>query len=63
MSSRRRRFPSRREIRALNIGADELMNIASWVFRKDPSALKNLRREYRSFCSSLLRKIERGACG
>ena len=56
-----RRFPSRRQLRALEIGCDELMNLAAYVLRQRPRAVKNLRRAYRRFCGSILDKIERAA--
>ena len=54
------RFPSRREIRALNIGADELSRpLAEWVFRHRPQeAEQPSRAAIRKYCSSLLSEIE-----
>jgi hypothetical protein len=56
-----RRFPSRRESRALEIGCDELMNRVGYVLRRRPRALRNIRQAYTRFCSFILRKIERAA--
>jgi len=55
----RLRFPSRRENRAVELGADELIARAGWIFRSRPRGLRNLRRTYRDFCLFLLEKIER----
>ncbi len=55
------RFPSRREIRAVELGADELIARAEWHFRARPQVLRNLRSAYRRFCSFILDKIERGS--
>lgn len=57
----RRRSPSRRERRAVQLGADELISLCEWSFRSRPRTLRNLRRAYRDFCSFLLEKIERAA--
>jgi hypothetical protein len=53
-----RRFPSRREIRAIEIGCDELMALLDWQFRNRPRALRWLRRLYRFFCWLLLSVLE-----
>ncbi len=52
---------SRQEIRAVELGADELIARAEWIFRSRPRALRNLRRANRHFCSFLLEQIERPA--
>jgi hypothetical protein len=54
-----RRFPSRRHLRAVEIGADELMARVEWEFRQRPHALRNVRTQYRRFCVSLLARLER----
>jgi hypothetical protein len=54
-----RRLPSRRQIRALQLGADELIARFEWEFRARPTKLKNLRERYRGFCARLLREFER----
>jgi len=53
-------FPSRRQLRALELGADELIGRAEWEFRARPRTLKNLRANYMKFCMYLLRAIESG---
>lgn len=55
----RKRFPSRREIRAVELGPERLMVHAEWVLRDRPRALRNLRQTYRRFCTFLLAKISR----
>jgi hypothetical protein len=55
------RFPSARQLRAVELGADELIARAEWSYRARPRVLRNLRRAYRQFCLYLLEKIERGA--
>jgi hypothetical protein len=54
-----RRFPSRRQIRADELGADELMAQLEWVLRDRPQALRNARACYRKYCNSVLARIER----
>lgn len=56
-----RRFPSRLEMRAIEFGADELMNSIEWHYRDRPDDLRQFRGRYRRFCASFLRGIER-AC-
>jgi len=56
-----RRWPSRREERALELGPSELMNLLEWHFRNRPVALRNIRAEYRAFCAKLLAQIEHDA--
>ena len=53
-----RRLPSAQQVRAQQIGADELMNQAEWTFRHHPEALRHLRRAYARFCVCLLNRIE-----
>jgi hypothetical protein len=54
-----RRFPTRRQRRAVSIGADELIALAEWVFRLRPRKLRNLRARHRAYCVTVLREIER----
>ena len=54
----KRRFPTLRQSRAVEIGADELMSLVEWTFRSRPRALRNIRRIYRGFCLFLLGRIE-----
>jgi hypothetical protein len=54
-----KRFPTPRQQRALDIGADELHSRIEWVLRNRPQALRNARRRYQEFCSSLLRNLSR----
>jgi hypothetical protein len=56
--ARPRRFPGELELRAIELGSDELLNQASWIFRARPRTLRNIRRKYRRFCLLLFRKIE-----
>lgn len=56
-----RRFPSTLEIRALEIGADELHGRLEWRLRDQPKALRAARKRYRLFCASLLRQLSRGS--
>jgi hypothetical protein len=56
-----RRFPSRGEVRAVELGADELIALCEWSFRARPRKLRNLRARYVDYCASLLREMERGA--
>jgi hypothetical protein len=56
-----RRFPSRRQVRAVELGADELIARAEWHFRARPRVLRHLRDTYRRFCAAILAKIERAA--
>jgi hypothetical protein len=55
----KRRWLSRRELRAVSIGADELQSLLEWASRRDPCALREIRRPYRSFCNVLYRELER----
>jgi hypothetical protein len=55
------RLPSRRQVRAVALGADELIARAEWHFRARPRVLRNLRNTYRRFCAAILAKIERAA--
>lgn len=41
-----RRFHTRRQERAVKIGADKLINLAEWKFRSQPRKLKNLRKKH-----------------
>lgn len=54
-------FPSRRAMRAVELGAEELLARAEWALRSQPRALRNLRSAYRRFCLFILEKIERAA--
>jgi hypothetical protein len=58
---RLRKIPSARETRAVSIGCDELLNLASWTFRNRPKKIRNIRARYRKFCVELLREIERAS--
>jgi hypothetical protein len=53
-----RRFPTDRQLRALELGADELHNRLEWSLRDRPRALRNARLRYRQFCISLVRTLE-----
>ena len=57
----RHRFSSPRQLRAVELGADELIARLEWELRNHPRALRNLRRAYRRFCWDLLAKLERAA--
>jgi hypothetical protein len=54
-----RRFPSRRQIRAVELGADELMAQLEWVLRDRPRALRNAQRRYQSFYIATLASLEK----
>jgi hypothetical protein len=56
-----RRFPSREEARAVELGADELIALCEWSFRARPRKLRNLRARHVAYCASLLREMERAA--
>ncbi len=55
----KRRFPSRRERRALELGADELIGLLEWRLRARPRGLRGARRLYRQVCLELLERLER----
>jgi len=55
----RRRFPSRRQIRARELGADELQNRLEWKFRTRPRKLRAIRRRHMLYCTELLGTLER----
>jgi len=55
----RRRVPSSREFRAVELGADELMSRLEWVLRDRPRALRNVRNQYRRFCCQLYVRLQR----
>jgi hypothetical protein len=57
----RRRFPSERQTRAVEIGVDELMNSLEWFLRLRPRALRATRARYRKFCTDLLAQLERAS--
>jgi hypothetical protein len=48
------------EQRAVELGADELVNLLEWEFRERPIALRNARERYRKFCAGLYRQLQRG---
>jgi hypothetical protein len=52
---------SKRLARALELGADELMNRADYSLRDNPRALARVKWAYRKFCSLASRAIERTA--
>ena len=56
---RMRRFPTRHEARAIELGADELHARLEWELRERPRALKNERRRYRAFCLTTFSQLER----
>jgi hypothetical protein len=58
-SSRRRRFPTDRERKAVAIGANELVGRAEWQFRTKPRALARARKIYKAACLKLYRCLER----
>ena len=53
------RFPSRREIRAVELGANELVGLLEFALRDSPVPLRHLRAGYRRYCCWLLAKLER----
>jgi hypothetical protein len=53
------RLPSQREEKAVKRGADELMVLAEWHFRKKPRVLKRWRKEFAGFCTRLYSALER----
>ena len=53
-----RRFPSRRELRAVEFGADELAARIEWTLRNRSRALRCARLRYRKFCADTLRRLE-----
>jgi len=59
ISLSRRRFPSRREVRAVELGADEVQNLLEWLLRDRSRALAQARLRYRQFCTETLARIER----
>jgi hypothetical protein len=52
-------MPSEREEKAVKRGADELMNLCEWHFRKRPRVLARLRQAYRLLCLRLYCSLER----
>lgn len=54
-----RRFPSPRQMRAVELGADELMALLEWELRERPRALRLARGRYTVFCRRLLAQLER----
>jgi hypothetical protein len=52
------RFPSQQEVRAVELGVDELHARLEWGLRGRPRALRAARRKYRDYCGSLLAKLE-----
>jgi hypothetical protein len=54
-----KRLPSDREQRAVERGADELMALAEFHFRKRPRVLLRLRKLYAWFCVHLYSTLER----
>ena len=59
----KKHFPTRREQRALELGADELHGRLEWLLRERPRALRGIRENYKKFCHSLLCQIERKGRG
>jgi hypothetical protein len=55
----RKRFPSEREEKAVKRGADELMALAEWHFRRRPRVLLRLRKEFVRFCVRTYSALER----
>ena len=55
----RRRFPSKRQIRALKIGADELQQRLEWELRGRTVSLRHARQRYAAFSMDLLARMER----
>jgi len=55
----RRRFPTPRELRAVELGADELMARLEWELRCRPRTLQSVRARYRRFCAESLSRLER----
>jgi hypothetical protein len=61
VSTHRRRvrgWPSRRELRAVEIGADEIHARLEWALGTRPRALRAARRRYRIFCTDALSRLE-----
>jgi hypothetical protein len=54
-----KRFPSRRRLRAVEVGADQLVGLLEWVLRGRPRALRNLRTRHRDYCFRLYAELER----
>ena len=54
MNASTKRFPTPRQQRAIELGADELHSRIEWALRNRPHALRNARRRYQDFCTSLL---------
>jgi hypothetical protein len=56
-----RSFPSSQEIRAVEIGADELVSRAEWALRRHPRTLRNVRRAYLRLCVFVLGQVKRAS--
>jgi hypothetical protein len=54
-----RSFLTRRQQRAVELGADKLHELLEWVLRNRPRALRNARLRYHRYCVSQLRKLDR----
>jgi hypothetical protein len=57
--SSKRCFPSERQRRAVELGADELLPHLEWAFRNRPRALRNIRHRHRLYSASLLQILDR----
>jgi hypothetical protein len=54
-----RKFPTKRQSRAVELGANELHTLLEWKLRNCPRALLAARRRYQKFCFDTLSRIER----
>ena len=59
MSAKRQHWPTADEERALELGADELIERLEWLLRDRPTALRKVRDRYRNFCTELYRRLEK----
>ena len=55
---KRRRFPTERQSRILERGADEYQNLLEHELRGRPRALKNARDKYKAFIFSQNRRLQ-----
>jgi hypothetical protein len=53
------RFTTRRQIRALELGADEIYLLLEWGLRSRSRSLRAARRRYQKFCTDALSRLER----
>jgi len=55
----RRPVPSSREFRAVELGADQLVDLLEWTLRGRSQALRSLRTQYRTYCLRLYARLQR----